>query len=461
MAVSSAAATGADGVRAAGRPRTRGTASTIALASPLSPSSRQRVRRGAPVDHAVAERRGERVGEACDTALRLHEHRRGRLRAGRNAWRLANRGSGFPAMDSHVSSSGNVARADSRSMSPAYSPARSGATARSVASSPSRRRSSPPKRFLDSVLPLAAQQILCRPAAARSWTGPASGTRRRCRRGCRTARLSGTRPVRGRSTGTRPSRRDSPARRPGPAPDRGRRPTACGRRTNRRPSPAEIAHDGRSQLAARLSRGLPNRDVDARRRPAGRPSSAPRSRHRSTRDPAGSSRRHPREVFAHHGGEHVEVRGIRVRHAGALEPRTGSLRDRRAPRCPGRTGSPGGRPRTPRSTRRSRRVRRWPVPRSRLRSAGPTTGRSCGRRSATRSGSRPRPSCFATRSAVSWSPSRYRHESSQSHVLHRCVPSSSVRTGSECAEKITEAFARSSSVKRRQRLRDPTPPATR
>ena len=65
-------------------------------------------------------------------------------RGGRRATPPASRGSGSPATAPTRSSSGKVARTESRSTSPANSPARSGPTARSVTSSPRRRRSSEP-----------------------------------------------------------------------------------------------------------------------------------------------------------------------------------------------------------------------------------------------------------------------------------------------------------------------------
>ena len=189
-------AAGAVGPQRAFAASNAGTASTMALASPRVPERPPAIRPARRSTHPVAQRRGERVGQASDAALRLHEHRGRASRGGPSASAACDPRIRLPCVASHVSSSGNVARADRRSTSPAYKPGeerRHRQVGRLVAQPPAQQAA---QRLLDSVLPLAAQQILGGTAPAGPRQARASGTRRRCRRGSRTAHPWGTAPAR-------------------------------------------------------------------------------------------------------------------------------------------------------------------------------------------------------------------------------------------------------------------------
>ncbi len=121
----------------------------------------------------------------------------------------------------------------------------SGATARSVASSPSRRRSRPPSDSSTPSLRLLAEQVLGGPSTPFATTTPATGTPRRCPRGCRTGRPSATARDRRRSTG---GHRSCPVLRV-------RRPTPC---------TSSTAHGLRARNESAPAGSVSGPDLDAR-----------------------------------------------------------------------------------------------------------------------------------------------------------------------------------------------------
>ena len=169
-------------------------ASPSASATSKTPSAGSIADRlGARADDVGPSSLGEPVGEPVDAASGPQEHR-ARLAPSRVAgWRPATRGSGSPATLPRARARGTSRAADSRSTSPANSPASSGATARSVASSPSRRRSSDPSVSSLSSLRFCISRSQGGTPATRPATGPATRTRRRCRPGSRRAPVRASR----------------------------------------------------------------------------------------------------------------------------------------------------------------------------------------------------------------------------------------------------------------------------
>ena len=125
-------------------------------------------------------------------------------------------------------------------------------------------------------------------------------------------------------------------------------------------------------------------------------------------------------MLAHDLGEQIAEGRVVVRHRGCARRRARRPRPRRSPRCRGRRASRGDRRRSPRSTPRTRFGPRRRAAGIISSMPGPHQG----------SAVRPthchairvivRPTSFATRSAVSCKPSRYRHESVAVAGLARC-----------------------------------------